>query len=87
MNSFSIRANLFFVPEFCSRHWVHLFLTTGKFSFTTQPNFEDLLMVELPGALDFHHISLKLFRISQSLPIDTLPAHYPRGPATAWRAL
>ncbi|PHZ16577.1 uncharacterized protein RHIMIDRAFT_63697 [Rhizopus microsporus ATCC 52813] len=52
-----------------------------------QPNFEDLLTVELPGALDFHHISLKLFRISQLLPIDALPAHYPRGPATAWRAL
>ncbi|CEG83745.1 hypothetical protein RMATCC62417_17621 [Rhizopus microsporus] len=51
-----------------------------------QPNFEDLLTVELPGALDFHHISLKLFWISQLLPIDALPAHYPRGPATAWRA-
>ncbi|PHZ11472.1 uncharacterized protein RHIMIDRAFT_24752 [Rhizopus microsporus ATCC 52813] len=36
--------------------------------------------------VDFHHISLKLFRISQLLPIDALPAHYPRGPATVWRA-
>jgi hypothetical protein len=50
-----------------------------------QPNFEDMLTVELPGAMDFDHITLKLFRTSKLLPIDALPAHYPRGPATAWR--
>jgi hypothetical protein len=48
-----------------------------------QPNFEDLLTVELPGAMNFQHITPKLFRTSQLLPIDTLPAHYPRGSATA----
>jgi hypothetical protein len=50
-----------------------------------QPKFEDMLTVELSGAMDFDHITLKLFRTSKLLPIDALPAHYLRGPATAWR--
>ncbi|KAG0824468.1 hypothetical protein G6F18_010862 [Rhizopus arrhizus] len=50
-----------------------------------QPNFEDMLTVELPGTMDFDYITLKLFRTSNLLPIDALPAHYLRGPATAWR--
>lgn len=50
-----------------------------------QPNFDDLLTVELPGAMDFHHVTLKLFRTSQLFPINVLPAHYPRDSATAWR--
>ncbi|KAG0849065.1 hypothetical protein G6F17_011095 [Rhizopus arrhizus] len=48
-----------------------------------QPNFKDMLTVELPGAMDFDHITLKLFRTSKLLPIDALPAHYP----SAHRAL
>lgn len=50
-----------------------------------QPNFKDILTVELPGAMDFDHITLKLFRTSKLLPIDALLAHYPRSSATAWR--
>ncbi|RCI01389.1 hypothetical protein CU097_014571 [Rhizopus azygosporus] len=45
----------------------------------------DLLTVELPGAMDFQHITLKLFQTSQLLPIDALPANYLCGPDTAWR--
>ncbi|CAO3699556.1 hypothetical protein G6F70_000076 [Rhizopus microsporus] len=48
-------------------------------------NFEDILTVDLPGTMDFDHITLNPFRTSQLLPVDALPAHYPRGPATAWR--
>ncbi|RCH82653.1 hypothetical protein CU097_006051, partial [Rhizopus azygosporus] len=44
----------------------------------SQPNFKDLLTVELLGAIDFHNITLKLFRTSQLLPVDALPIHCPR---------
>ncbi|KAL4207715.1 hypothetical protein AB4K20DRAFT_1979710 [Rhizopus microsporus] len=44
-----------------------------------QTNFKDLLMVELPGNMNFRNITLKLFRTSQLLSIDTLPIYYPRG--------
>ncbi|CEI95810.1 hypothetical protein RMCBS344292_09987 [Rhizopus microsporus] len=53
----------------------------------SQSNFEDLLTVELLGAMDFRHITLKLFKTLQLLPIDALPAHYPRDPAKAWHTL
>lgn len=36
-------------------------------------------MVELPGNMNFRNITLKLFRTSQLLSIDTLPIYYPRG--------
>ncbi|CEI90554.1 hypothetical protein RMCBS344292_04876 [Rhizopus microsporus] len=42
-----------------------------------QPNFKVLLTVELPGAIDFHNITLKVFRTSQLLTIDALPVYYP----------
>ncbi|RCH80266.1 hypothetical protein CU097_004297 [Rhizopus azygosporus] len=51
-----------------------------------QPNFEDILTAQLPGVMDFRNITPKLFRNPKLRPIDSSPAHYPRGSASVWRA-